>query len=393
MVNFKKMTYKTQEALSHAQSLASRNNHSEISPYHIMSALLEKEITGEMIQTILEKTGVTIPKLKGELSFEMNRLAKITGQDVDPRLNTSAGKSLEAAENIASAMGDEFVALDHVLMGLSSKSKEISALLKTHNVQTKDLELAIKEVRSGQIISDQGSDDRFQALKHYTINFTELAQQGKLDPVIGRDEEIRRVIHVLSRRTKNNPVLIGEPGVGKTAIVEGLARRIAVKDVPESLKNKQLLALDMGALIAGAKFRGEFEERLKGVVKEIESSQGEIILFMDELHTIVGAGATGEGAMDASNLLKPALARGSLHAIGATTFNEYRKHIEKDAALERRFQPVQVLEPTITDTISILRGLKERYETHHGKMRQLLLRQHFHIDIFQIVSFQTRQLI
>ncbi len=366
MVNFKKMTYKTQEVLSHAQSLASKNNHSEITPYHVMSTLIEKDVAGEMILTILGKSGISIPKLRSELSFEINRQAQITGQDVDPRLSTSAGKSLEEAENYASKMGDEFVALDHILLGLSTKSKEISALLKSQNVQTKDLELAINEIRSGQNISDQGSDSRFQALKHYTINFTELAQQGKLDPVIGRDEEIRRVIHVLSRRTKNNPVLIGEPGVGKTAIVEGLARRIALKDVPESLKSKQLLALDMGSLIAGAKFRGEFEERLKGVVTEIESSQGEIILFMDELHTIVGAGATGEGAMDASNLLKPALARGTLHAIGATTFNEYRKHIERDAALERRFQPVQVLEPTVSDTISILRGLKERYESHHG---------------------------
>lgn len=366
MVNIKKLTYKSQEAIAHAQSLASRNNHSEISTYHILTSLLEKDVAGDMILTILQKTGVSVPKLKSELNFEMNRQAQITGQDIEPRLSTSASKSLEEAENFASKMGDEFVALDHLLLGLNAKSKEISALLKSQNVQTKDLESAISDIRSGQNISDQGSDDRFQALKHYTINFTELAQQGKLDPVIGRDEEIRRVIHVLSRRRKNNPVLIGEPGVGKTAIIEGLARRIAVKDVPESLKNKQVLALDMGSLIAGAKFRGEFEERLKGVVKEIESSEGEIILFMDELHTIVGAGATGEGAMDASNLLKPALARGTLHAIGATTYNEYRKHIEKDAALERRFQPVQVLEPTVADTISILRGLKERYETHHG---------------------------
>ncbi|OLS23641.1 MAG: Chaperone protein ClpB [Candidatus Heimdallarchaeota archaeon LC_2] len=364
-MNFKKMTYKTQEAISHAQSLASKNNHSEITPYHILASLLEKEISGEIIISILEKTGTSVSKLRSELNFEINRQAQITGEDMDPRLSTSAGKSLEEAENYTSKMGDEFVALDHVLLGLSSKTKEISALLKSQNVKTKDLELAISEIRSGQNIADQGADDRFQALKRYTINFTELAQQGKLDPVIGRDEEIRRVIHVLSRRTKNNPVLIGEPGVGKTAIVEGLARRIATKDVPESLKNKQLLSLDMGALIAGAKFRGEFEERLKGVVKEIESSDGEIILFMDELHTIVGAGAA-EGGMDASNLLKPALARGSLHAIGATTFEEYRKYIEKDAALERRFQPVQILEPTVADTVSILRGLKEKYEQFHG---------------------------
>ncbi|MFV2015538.1 MAG: Clp protease N-terminal domain-containing protein, partial [Candidatus Heimdallarchaeota archaeon] len=340
--------------------------HTEITPYHIMLALIYTDVSGDIIATILQKTGVSVPKLRSELNFEFHRQPQITGQEVDPRLSISSGKSLEEAENYASKMGDEFVALDHVLLGLSTKTKEISGLLKSQNVKVKDLELAINEIRSGQNISDQGSDDRFQALKHYTIDFTELAQQGKLDPVIGRDEEIRRVIHVLSRRTKNNPVLIGEPGVGKTAIVEGLARRIAVKDVPESLKNKQLLALDMGALIAGSKFRGEFEERLKGVVKEIEASDGEIILFMDELHTIVGAGATGEGSMDASNLLKPALARGALHAIGATTFDEYRKHIEKDAALERRFQPVQVREPSVADSISILRGLKERYETHHG---------------------------
>ena len=360
------MTYKTQEAISQAQSLASKNNHTEITPYHIMLALIDTDVSGDIIATILQKTGVSVPKLRSELNFEFHRQPQITGQEADPRLSISSGKSLEEAEIYASKMGDEFVALDHVLLGLSTKTKEISGLLKSQNVKVKDLELAINEIRSGQNISDQGSDDRFQALKHYTIDFTELAKQGKLDPVIGRHEEIRRVIHVLSRRTKNNPVLIGEPGVGKTAIVEGLARRIAVKDVPESLKNKQLLALDMGALIAGSKFRGEFEERLKAVVKEIEASDGEIILFMDELHTIVGAGATGEGSMDASNLLKPALSRGALHAIGATTFDEYRKHIEKDAALERRFQPIQVREPSVADSISILRGLKERYETHHG---------------------------
>ncbi|MCE7733961.1 MAG: AAA domain-containing protein [Candidatus Heimdallarchaeota archaeon] len=365
MVNFKKMTYKTQETISHAQSLASKNNHTEITPYHIMLALIDTDVSGDIILTILQKTGVSVPKLRSELNFEFNRQAQITGEDIDPRLSTSAGKSIEEAENYASKMGDEFVALDHVLLGLSAKTKEISALLKSQNVKTKDLELAINEIRSGQNISDQGADTRFQALKHYTINFTELANQGKLDPVIGRDEEIRRIIHILSRRTKNNPILVGSPGVGKTAIVEGLARRIAIKDVPESLKNKQLLSLDMGSLLAGAKYRGEFEDRLKGVVKEIESSDGEIILFIDEIHTIVGAGATGEGAMDASNLLKPALARGSLHAIGATTFAEYRKHIEKDAALERRFQPVQVSEPTVSESISILRGLKERYEAHH----------------------------
>ena len=365
MVNLNKLTYKSQEILQYAQSRAIANNNPEISPLHLLDALLNPNVGNGLISPIISKTGASLQKLQAALNFEINRLPKVDGGS-EPTISSALRQALDAAETFASKMGDEYTALDHLLYGLIEKNKEISAMFKEQGITLKQLEQAIIDLRAGTKVNNQGAENQFQALKNYTHNYTEMAKQGKLDPVIGRDEEIRRVIHVLSRRTKNNPVLVGEPGTGKTAIVEGLARRIASADVPESLKNKQLLALDMGALIAGAKYRGEFEERLKAVIQEIEKSDGQIILFIDELHTVIGAGATGEGAMDASNLLKPSLARGKLHAIGATTYDEYRKYIEKDPALERRFQLVKVDEPDVESTISILRGLKERYEVHHG---------------------------
>ena len=364
MVNFNKLTYKSQEALQNAQSVASRADHPEISPLHLMKALLDPEVGNGLISPIITKTGVQMTHLQRLVNDELSKLPSAQGGN-EPHISNSLRKSIERAEDIATEMGDEYTALDHLLLGLAEKSKEVQMVINTLGINNKELSTAIKEIRGSHQVSDQGAEQKFQALKQYTRDFTELAVKGKLDPVIGRDDEIRRVIHVLSRRTKNNPVLLGEPGVGKTAIVEGLARRIAQKDVPESLKDKRVLALDMGALIAGAKFRGEFEERLKAVIQEINASDGQVILFIDELHTVIGAGAT-QGAMDASNLLKPSLARGELHTIGATTFDEYRKYIEKDAALERRFQQVMVEEPDVEATISILRGLKERYEIHHG---------------------------
>ena len=364
MVNINKFTYKSQESLQESQSLASTSNNPEISPYHLLFSLLNIENGNDIISPILSKVKISIPQIKNQIKTEIDKLNKIQGGD-EPRISNELRKGLEAAEDQAKKMGDEFVALDHLLLGLAKKSKEISHMFKQYGVSFNELLKTVADLRGVHTVNDQAAEDKFQALNQYTQNFTDLAKQGKLDPVIGRDEEIRRVIHVLSRRRKNNPVLIGEPGTGKTAIAEGLAQRIANKDVPESLKEKLVLALDMGALIAGAKYRGEFEDRLKAVLKEIQGSDGRIILFIDELHTVVGAGAA-EGAVDASNLLKPALARGELRALGATTYDEYRKYVEKDSALERRFQPIQVDEPTVEETISILRGLKERYEVHHG---------------------------
>jgi ATP-dependent Clp protease ATP-binding subunit ClpB len=362
MLKLDKFTSKSQEAIQNALHLAQELNHQQIESEHLSYALLKEE--KGVFTLILERLNVPVSGLLEQLEGELKKKAQIEGQA--PYLSNPLTRLLGQAEKIASGMKDDYVSQEHILLALYRDPGTILAKeMKRNGITENDILKILRDIRGGQKVSDANPEDKYQALEKYGRDLTELASQGKLDPVIGRDEEIRRVIQVLSRRTKNNPVLIGDPGVGKTAIAEGLAQRIFSGDVPEGLKNKKVVTLDMGALIAGTKYRGEFEDRLKAVLKEIEHKDGQIILFIDELHTIVGAGKA-EGSMDASNLLKPALARGLLRCIGATTLDEYRKQVEKDAALERRFQPVLVNEPTVEDTIAILRGLKERYEVHHG---------------------------
>jgi ATP-dependent Clp protease ATP-binding subunit ClpB len=360
-MRFDKLTVKAQEAVARSQEIAQQRNHAEVLPLHLLAALISE--TEGVVRPLLEKVGANSGRIQSVVESELDRLPRATGT----QLGMSRGLQdvFNDAQKQADRLKDEYISTEHFLLALAQVKSEAKEILSVNSIDYNTILNALKDVRGGQRVTDQNPEDKYQALQRYGRDLVDAARQGKIDPVIGRDEEIRRIMQVLSRRTKNNPVLIGEPGVGTTAIVEGLAIRMLNGDVPAVLANKRIIALDMGALIAGAKYRGEFEDRLKAVIKEVQQSDGQVILFIDELHTVVGAGKT-EGSMDAGNLLKPALARGELRTIGATTLDEYRKYIEKDAALERRFQPVMVGEPTVDDTLAILRGLKQRYETHHG---------------------------
>ena len=364
VMDIEKFTERARGFLQAAQTIAVREFHQRIGPDHLLKAMLDDE---EGAAAGLIRAAGSDPKAAlAAIEAEVARNPKVSGGGAgQPQITPDLLRVLDSAQQVATRAGDEFVAQDRVLLALAASDTGAARALQQCGITVQTLERAIADIRKGRKVDSANAEAGFEALKKYARDVTAVAREGKLDPVIGRDEEIRRTIQVLARRTKNNPVLIGEPGVGKTAIVEGLALRIVNGDVPEALKNKKLLSLDLGAMVAGAKYRGEFEERLKAVLKEIESAEGEIVLFIDEMHTLVGAGKA-DGAMDASNLIKPELARGTLHCIGATTLNEYRKHVEKDAALARRFQPVFVGEPSVADTISILRGIKEKYELHHG---------------------------
>ncbi len=362
-MRFDKFTVKAQEVLQAAMSLADRRGNPQIEPVHLLTSLLET--SEEIAKPVVGKLGANVQAVLDELEAAQQKLPQQSGSHSQAHLSAASLEALGKAETTAETMKDEYVSVEHVLIALAQSQGAAGDILRAHGVSAEAIMGVLKEIRGTQRVTDQNPEDKYQALKRFARDLTELAAKGKLDPVIGRDEEVRRVVQILSRRTKNNPVLIGEPGVGKTAIVEGLASRIVAGDVPEGLKNKQVVSLDMGALIAGAKYRGEFEDRLKAVLKEVTEAAGSIILFIDEMHTLVGAGKA-EGAMDAGNMLKPALARGELKCVGATTIKEYRQNIEKDAALERRFAPVVVSEPSVEDTIAILRGLKEKYEVHHG---------------------------
>jgi ATP-dependent Clp protease ATP-binding subunit ClpB len=364
-MNLQKLTLKSQESLQMAQEIAGSYSNQYIEPVHLLAAMLQD--SGGIIPPMLMKIGANVNYLKLKVNESIEKLPKVSGAAVGNQyMSQSTAQLLEKAIKSAEQMGDEYVSIEHLLLSLADdNATPAGTLLRDQGVTRDAVTKALKEIRGSQRVTDQNPEDKYQALSRYGRNLNDAARKGKMDPVIGREDEIRRVMQVLMRRTKNNPVLIGEPGVGKTAIAEGIAIRIVQGDVPEGLRTKQIVALDMGALVAGTGFRGQFEERVKAIVQEVAESEGEIILFIDELHTLVGAGAA-QGSVDAANILKPALARGELRTIGATTLDEYRKYIEKDAALERRFQPVLVPEPSVEDTISILRGLKERYEVHHG---------------------------